>query len=187
MGQWLSAIGEYSVEQVGSWTIFSCKLHIVLWSLMILHPSDNYPSGLTAFGIASTLVCATWTDYTRQRWPVLIYISIALTISSICILVWSSPTGLKFFAYCEIPLNHCFFSSNNNVHLRRSKTCQELPTPGRRQPSRELSFVINELYFIPTCLPRRWANQICADDSQERAIVLASMKYVRQPLFLYYM
>lgn len=56
---------------------------------------------MTAFAIVSTLVCATWTDYTKQRWPVLIYMSIALIISSICILVWSSPTGLKFFAYCE--------------------------------------------------------------------------------------
>ncbi|KLO10248.1 MFS general substrate transporter [Schizopora paradoxa] len=111
MGQWLSAIGGYTVEQV-----------------------DNYPSGLTAFGIASTLVCATWTDYTRQRWPVLIYICIALTISSICILVWSSPTGLKFFAYY---LSGAAYSGQATTFA--------------------------------------WANQICADDSQERAIVLASM------------
>jgi ACS family pantothenate transporter-like MFS transporter len=62
--------------------------------------ADYYPSGMTAFAIVSTLVCATWTDYTHARWPVLIYMSVACMISAICILVWSSPTGLKFFAYC---------------------------------------------------------------------------------------
>lgn len=36
MGQWLSAIGGYSVEQV-----------------------DYYPGGVAAFGIWSTLICAT--------------------------------------------------------------------------------------------------------------------------------
>lgn len=58
---------------------------------------------MTAFAIVSTLVCATWTDATRSRarWPVLVYMSICVIISSICILVWGSPTGLKFFAYCK--------------------------------------------------------------------------------------
>ena len=65
---------------------------------------DYYPSGMTAFAIVSTLVCATWTDATRSRirWPVLVYMSVCVIISSICILVWGSPTGLKFFAYCEL-------------------------------------------------------------------------------------
>lgn len=56
---------------------------------------------MTAFAIASTLVCATWTDATksRARWPVLVYMSIAGIVAAICILVWSSPIGLKFFAY----------------------------------------------------------------------------------------
>jgi len=78
MGQWLKAIGGYSVEQI-----------------------DNYPSGMTAFAIVSTLVCSTWTDSTRSkaRWPVLVYMSISVIVASICILVWKSPTGLKFFAY----------------------------------------------------------------------------------------
>ncbi|KAF5363442.1 hypothetical protein D9756_000520 [Leucocoprinus leucothites] len=76
MGQWLKAIGGYTVEQI-----------------------DFYPSGVTAVAIASTLICATWTDYTRVRWPVLVYMSVACIIAAICILVWSSPTGLKFFAY----------------------------------------------------------------------------------------
>ena len=62
---------------------------------------DYYPSGLTAFAIASTLVCATWTDYTRARWPVLVYMSIACIISSIILLIWSTPTAAKFFAYCK--------------------------------------------------------------------------------------
>ncbi|KAG2058824.1 MFS general substrate transporter [Suillus hirtellus] len=111
MGQWLSAIGGYTVEQV-----------------------DYYPSGVTAFGIASTLVCATWTDYTRARWPVLVYMCFCCTAAAICILVWSSPTGLKFFAY--------YFA-------------------GASYAGQATTFA--------------WANQICANDYQERAIVLASM------------
>ncbi|KAK0206635.1 major facilitator superfamily domain-containing protein [Desarmillaria ectypa] len=77
MGQWLKAIGGFSVEQI-----------------------DYYPSGATAFAIASTLVCATWTDYIRIRWPVLVYMSVACIMSAVCLLVWGSPTGLKFFAFC---------------------------------------------------------------------------------------
>ncbi|KAA1466254.1 MFS general substrate transporter [Dentipellis sp. KUC8613] len=111
MGQWLSAVGGYTVEQ-----------------------TDYYPSGVTAVGIASTLVCATWTDYTRQRWPVLVYMAAACTVAAICILVWSSPTGLKFFAYY---------------------------LAGAAYSGQATTFA--------------WANQICADDDQERAIVLASM------------
>ncbi|EGO01798.1 hypothetical protein SERLA73DRAFT_103821 [Serpula lacrymans var. lacrymans S7.3] len=111
MGQWLSAIGGYTVEQV-----------------------DYYPSGVTAFGIVSTLVCATWTDYTRARWPVLVWMCFSCTVAAICILVWSSPIGLKFFAY--------YFA-------------------GAAYSGQATTFA--------------WANQICADDHQERAIVLASM------------
>ncbi|KAK7470804.1 hypothetical protein VKT23_002222 [Stygiomarasmius scandens] len=111
MGQWLKAIGGYTVEQI-----------------------DYYPSGVTAFAIASTLVCATWTDRSQIRWPVLVYMSIACIVSSICILVWSSPTGLKFFAYY---------------------------LAGASYSGQATTFA--------------WANQICADDDQERAIVLASM------------
>ncbi|KAH8113343.1 MFS general substrate transporter [Phellopilus nigrolimitatus] len=111
MGQWLKAIGGYSVEQ-----------------------TDYYPSGQTAFAIVSTLVCATWTDYTRARWPVLVYMSIALIVSSILILIWSTPTAAKFFAYY---------------------------LAGASYAGQATTFA--------------WANQICADDDQERAIVLASM------------
>ena len=104
MGQWLKAVGGYTVEQIGE----SPLLYIVQGQLRIgsranhgLFPMvDYYPSGLTAFGIASTLVCATWTDYTRARWPVLVYFSIACIISSIILLNWSTPTAAKFFAYC---------------------------------------------------------------------------------------
>ncbi|KAK0468438.1 MFS general substrate transporter [Desarmillaria tabescens] len=111
MGQWLKAIGGYSVEQI-----------------------DYYPSGATAFAIASTLVCATWTDYTRIRWPVLVYMSVACIISAVCLLVWGSPTGLKFFA-----------------------------------------FYIAGASYAGQATTFAWANQICADDDQERGIVLASM------------
>ncbi|KDR83577.1 hypothetical protein GALMADRAFT_235832 [Galerina marginata CBS 339.88] len=111
MGQWLKAIGGYTVEQI-----------------------DFYPSGVTAFAIASTLVCAIWTDHTQVRWPVLVYMSVACIISSICILVWSGPTGLKFFAYY---------------------------LAGASYAGQATTFA--------------WANQICGDDDQERAVVLASM------------
>jgi len=113
MGQWLKAIGGYTVEQI-----------------------DYYPSGMTAFAIASTLVCATWTDSTRSRsrWPVLVYMSISCIIASICLLVWSAPVGLRFFAYY---------------------------LAGASYAGQATTFT--------------WANQICADDDQERAVVLASM------------
>jgi len=113
MGQWLSAIGGYTVEQV-----------------------DYYPSGVTAFGIISTLVCAALTDRNQQqaRWPVLIYMATVCTFAAICILAWSSPTWLKFVAYYAAGASYAGQAST----------------------------------FA-------WANQICADDDQERAIVLASM------------
>ncbi|KAH9894422.1 MFS general substrate transporter [Cubamyces lactineus] len=113
MGQWLKAIGGFTVPQV-----------------------DYYPSGMTAFAIVSTLVCATWTDATksRARWPVLVYMSISGIVASICILIWSSPIGLKFFAYY---------------------------LAGATYAGQATTFA--------------WANQICADDHQERAVVLASM------------
>ncbi|KAL4265575.1 MFS transporter superfamily protein [Pleurotus pulmonarius] len=95
---------------------------------------DFYPSGATAFAIVSTLVCATWTDHTGIRWPVLVYMSVCVLISSVCILVWNSPTGLKFFAYY---------------------------LAGASYAGQATTFA--------------WANQICADDDQERGVVLASM------------
>lgn len=102
MGQWLKAIGGYTVEQIGA---LRKELYFVFCGENIRVDgvsTDYYPSGMTAFAIVSTLVCATWTDATRSRarWPVLVYMSVAVIISSICILVWKSPTGLKFFAYC---------------------------------------------------------------------------------------
>ncbi|GBE79336.1 Pantothenate transporter liz1 [Sparassis crispa] len=113
MGQFLSALGGYTVEQV-----------------------DYYPSGVTAVGIASTLICATWTDSTRSRarWPVLVWMCFAVIVASICIVVWSSPIGLKFFAYY---------------------------LAGASYSGQATTFA--------------WANQICYDDDQERAVVLASM------------
>ncbi|OJA20893.1 hypothetical protein AZE42_00909 [Rhizopogon vesiculosus] len=119
MGQWLSAIGGYTVEQV-----------------------DYYPSGVTAFGIASTLVCATWTDYTRARWPVLVYMCFCCTVAAICIIISQEPRTLD-------------------------------KPPHSRQPHLRI-LRLAHADFIILC---SWANQICADDYQERAIVLASMKY----------
>ncbi|KAF8517887.1 MFS general substrate transporter [Hysterangium stoloniferum] len=87
MGQWLKAIGGYSVEQIGK---------MCIWRI-----PDFYPSGLTAFGIVSTLIASVLTDSTRSRarWPVLVYFSLCCIVSSICLLIWRSPTGLKFFAW----------------------------------------------------------------------------------------
>ena len=71
------------------------------WPQLTCRRTDNYPSGVTAFGIVSTLVCATWTDATksRARWPVLVYMAACTITASIILLVWSAPTGLKFFAW----------------------------------------------------------------------------------------
>lgn len=68
------------------------------WELIT---TDNYPSGMTAFAIASTLVCATWTDATKSqaRWPVLVYMCICTITASIILLVWRVPVGAKFFAW----------------------------------------------------------------------------------------
>lgn len=67
---------------------------------VLIDDLDYYPSGVTAVGIASTLICSAWTDRSTIRWPVLVYMSLACITASICILVWNSPIGLKFFAYC---------------------------------------------------------------------------------------
>lgn len=76
----------------------------LIWEVIMLgtHLSlDFYPLGLTAFGIASTLICSSLTDAThnRARWPVLVYFSICCIISSICLVIWKDPTSLKFFAW----------------------------------------------------------------------------------------
>ncbi|TFK99065.1 MFS general substrate transporter [Pterulicium gracile] len=76
MGQWLKAIGGYTVEQ-----------------------NDYYPSGATAFAIVSTLLCAAWTDYSGGRSVVLLYMAACCIVSGICLLVPGSPIGLKFFAF----------------------------------------------------------------------------------------
>ena len=50
--------------------------------------------------------------------------------------------------------------------------------PGRRRPSRKYPLIQHLFLFHADSLTLSWANQICADDDQERAIVLASMKSV---------
>ena len=98
MGQWLRAIGGYTVEQIGLLprNLFWWLAH---WGLL-----DYYPSGVTAVAIVSTLTCATWTDHTQVRWPVLIYMSVCCIIAGVCILA-SKSTGLRFFAYCKSVFN----------------------------------------------------------------------------------
>ena len=106
MGQWLKAIGGYTVEQIGEHFV---REHEANLSANLSVPSllrfitDNYPSGVSAFGIFSTLSAAIITDSLpgQPRWPVLVYMAFCCIVGAICILVWSSPTGLKFFGYCE--------------------------------------------------------------------------------------
>jgi MFS transporter, ACS family, pantothenate transporter len=137
---------------------------------------DYYPLGLTAFAIASTLVCATWTDITQQRWPVLVYMSIACIISSICILVWTSPTGLKFFAYCKRPrLVQNLFGGTDSLSVSRS--LGRLVRRSSYYVRVSIVFALIQCRFLSNVQSFSWANQICADDAQERAVVLASMKY----------
>lgn len=95
------------------------------WKHLIVHIRlDFYPSGVTAVGIASTLICATWTDHTGIRWPVLIYMSVACIIASVCILVWGSPVGLKFFAYCwSLFTQIIFLLCWHTIRSRRSVIC----------------------------------------------------------------
>ena len=136
MGQWLKTIGGYTVPQAGQ----SFRTLYASMTFLTRPRADNYPSGVTAFGIVSTLVCATWTDATRSRarWPVLVYMSTCVVIASICILVWRSPTGLKFFAYCacfRYTLERGVLSGvaqispvrATRVRRRRSRMSQTLP------------------------------------------------------------
>jgi ACS family pantothenate transporter-like MFS transporter len=93
MGQWMKALGGYHVEQLGP---FDFRLIFIDWNRYL----DYYPSGLTAVAIASTLICATWTDYTKKRWPVLVYMAVSCIIAGIILLIPRSPRGLQFFAFC---------------------------------------------------------------------------------------
>ena len=143
--------------------------------------ADYYPSGMTAFAIASTLVCATWTDATRSRarWPVLVYMSTCVVIASICILVWRSPTGLKFFAYCA-----CFrYTLERGVLSGVAQISPGRAMQVKRRRSRTSRGLSAHWDFALTTMSS-WANQICADDDQERGIVLASMKYGSQTQLL---
>ena len=97
MGQWLKTIGGYTVPQAGQ----SFRTLYASMTFLTRPRTDNYPSGVTAFGIISTLVCATWTDATRSRarWPVLVYMSVCVIVASVCLLVPRAPVGLRFFAW----------------------------------------------------------------------------------------
>ncbi|KAK1236696.1 hypothetical protein PQX77_000052 [Marasmius sp. AFHP31] len=144
MGQYLKAIGGYNIEQI-----------------------DFYPSGATAVAIASTLVCATWTDYNRKRWAVLVYMSIScITAGGVLLGLGgtsgdreggrSSPIrGAVFFGYCG-----CYY-------WRSGDEVNQLFTP--------LHSDLAGASFAGQATTFAWANEICADDDQERAIVLASM------------
>ncbi|KAG7097118.1 hypothetical protein E1B28_004496 [Marasmius oreades] len=123
MGQYLKAIGGYTIEQI-----------------------DFYPSGATAVAIASTLICATWTDYTRKRWTVLVYMAVA-----------------------------CIISGGVLLGLGGTERDKE---GGRGSPVRGAVFFAYYLAgasFAGQATTFAWANEICADDDQERAVVLASM------------
>ncbi|KAL0070888.1 hypothetical protein AAF712_002109 [Marasmius tenuissimus] len=123
MGQYLKGIGGYNVEQI-----------------------DFYPSGATAVAIASTLVCATWTDYNRKRWAVLVYMSIS------CIIAGGVLLGLG--------------GTSSDREGGRSSSIRGAVFFG---------YYLAGASFAGQATTFAWANEICADDDQERAIVLASM------------
>ncbi|KAI0347339.1 MFS general substrate transporter [Trametopsis cervina] len=126
MGQWLKSVGGYSVER-----------------------TDYYPSGMTAFAIASTLIASTWTDATRSRarWPVLVYMCVAVLVSSVVLLVAQRGTA---------------------------HTGGEGWTGGKRRLA-FFAWYFAGASYAGQATTFAWANQICADDDQERGIVLASM------------
>lgn len=174
MGQWLEAIGGYSVEQ-----------------------TDYYPAGVTAFGICSTLVCATWTDRTQVRWPVLVYMAFAGVVASICILVWSSPTGLKFFAYCEAWI---IFRRQNTDAKTDHRSCRSFllgPShnfcvrPGDVHPTFALTMLLDGLTkYVPMTTKKEQSSWYVTSGSpmiNQRLILnrsyQASMKYA-YPCFL---
>ncbi|KAJ3991246.1 hypothetical protein F5050DRAFT_1905948 [Lentinula boryana] len=60
--------------------------------------------------------CATWTDYTQVRWPVLVYMSGSCIFASIYILLWGSPTGLKFTLRALLTLDKQQLSRQDDLY-----------------------------------------------------------------------
>lgn len=73
-----------------------------------------------AVAIVATITCATLTDRTSVRWPVLVLMSISCIISAVCLLIWSGPIGLKFFAYCKYWRLELAFAEGFDFGSRRS-------------------------------------------------------------------
>ena len=93
MGQWLKALSTSTSSSSDTYTV---------------EQIDYYPSGMTAFAILSTLIASTWTDAThsRARWPVLVYMSLAVIVSSVVLLATRGDgsagggrRGAQFFAW----------------------------------------------------------------------------------------
>ena len=93
MGQWLKALSTSPTSSSETYTV---------------EQIDYYPSGMTAFAILSTLIASTWTDATqsRARWPVLVYMSLAVIVSSVVLLATRGDgsagggrRGAQFFAW----------------------------------------------------------------------------------------
>ncbi|PWY96850.1 MFS general substrate transporter, partial [Testicularia cyperi] len=95
---------------------------------------NYYPLSLIAIAIFTTVLAAYATDYFRSRWWVNPLMGVIVCFSSILLLVWEIPYGLKFFA-----------------------------------------FAIQGAGYMGQATNFAWANIACADDEQERAVVLAGM------------
>ncbi|KAJ7109491.1 MFS general substrate transporter [Mycena epipterygia] len=98
---------------LGRWRIYAmcliCNSLMALWMKASVHPKytvqniNYYPAGGTVVAILSLLGTAVWTDYTNKRYQVNILIAACMLVSSVILLVPTSPAG-KFasnFGWCN--------------------------------------------------------------------------------------
>ncbi|ORY30835.1 major facilitator superfamily domain-containing protein [Naematelia encephala] len=123
-----------NMEFAGLYSIMS--LYLKWAKTYTVQQINYYPLGTTAVTIAGTAFFALWTDYTKSRWWVNIVMALCAGLSSILLLVWDIPLGLKYFAY--------YFAG---------------------------------LGYIGQAVNFAWANEVCRDDDQLRALTLYSMVY----------
>jgi len=94
---------------------------------------NNYPMGVSAVGIVTTLIAAVYVDLTKNHWHIGIWCAFIGILTSTLILVYR-PEPLVFVGY----------------YLAGQVYCTQA------------------VFFA-------WANLVCHEDREERAIVLASM------------
>jgi MFS transporter, ACS family, pantothenate transporter len=98
MNIWLKSLGEYSIEQV------------------------NYiPTAIAGVGILTTLVLGWYSDYTRSRWQVGIFLSFTAIITG-GIMLHPTSRGGKIFA---LLLNGCQYASQTVMFAWANDLCRE--------------------------------------------------------------